>query len=353
MKKFTSILLLIATVLSIFAMSSCSKDDGMPDGMQLVMGGNDDAFCFYAPEEWIASNFGSIGWAHASNIDTTSITFAEAKRPEGSIKDYFKSEMDKLPYTVTVVTDAEECTFGNADTIALKYVYTYKYKTVDYRCMQIFVENNGHFYIFTYTAQDVEKIPETTHYEYFEEKVKACIDAFVFNNKGDAEKPEPTYERTEDGYLIVSDKRICGFTMYVPDSYRVDCSSAFVSVSKDGVNITMSEPTFAAQNESEYWEKRKTDIEAIADKITNENGELVSSYKEITAPQKTDPKNADAAVYCEYSYILDGTTYYTYQLLAAKGTVFGSAYVFTYTCTEDCYQTYFEEMQTIFGKIEF
>ena len=352
MKRITSILLLIATVFTVLTMSSCSKGDGAPEGMQLVMGGADEAFSFYGPEEWVVANLGEIACTYASKVDTTSMTFTEIAKPEGTVREYFESEKTKFPYEITVVTDGESCSFGNADKLALKYVYTYTYKEQSYSCMQIFVENGGKLYLFTYTSSNNDRDPDHTYYEFYLEKVTASIDAFVFNGKEGSHKDENKFDKTSDGKLIVSDKTLAGFVMYVPESYTVDYSSAFVSVSKSGVNITMSETTYPASTQSEYWEKRRADLEALADKTTVD-GKSVSTFTEISAPVKVDAGNADAAVAYEYSYSLDGVEYHTYQILLRKGTLGGSVYVYTYTATNEAYATGLDEAKSIFEGIEF
>ena len=352
MKRITSIVLVIATLLSLLALTSCKKSDA-PEGMQLVMGGDDYAFSFYAPEEWVVANLGSIACSYASRVDTTSMTFTETVKPEGSVKDYFESEKVKFPYEITVVTDGESCSFGNAQRLALKYVYTYEYKDAAYTCMQIFVEEGESFYVFTYTASSADRTPDRSYYEYYLEKVQASIDEFKFNGKTSPTPVAPEYEKDADGYLLVSDKSVAGFDLYVPDGYRVDYSSALVSVSRDGVNITMSETTYPASTQDEYWKKRREDIEAIADKITDGSGNTASSFKEISAPERCDSGNADAAAKYEYSYILDGVEYQVYQVLLRKGTLGGKVYVFTYTATSEAYSAGLDEALTIFGKIQY
>ena len=352
MKRITSIMLIIATLLSLLLLTSCKKSDA-PEGMQLVKGGIDYAYSFYAPEEWVVANLGEVACTYASRVDTTSMTFAETTRPEGSIKDYFESEKALFPYEITVLTDGESCSFGNADKLALKYVYTYEYKKVDYTCMQIFVENGEEFYIFTYTASNKERAPETSYYQYYLEKVQASIDAFKFNNKTSPTPEKPSYEKDADGYLLVSDNRIAGFSLFVPDTYNVDYASMLVSVSSGGKNITMSETTYPATTQDEYWKKRREDIEAIADKITDENGKTTSSFKELAISEKIDPADADAAVKYEYSYILDGIEYRVCQILTRKGTLGGSVYVFTYTATVDEYESGLTEAMEIFKKVQY
>ena len=63
-------------VLSVILLIGCGSD-GAPDGMQLVSGGPELGYYFYAPEEWTVSNTGDISSVYVSRIDTTSVSFAE------------------------------------------------------------------------------------------------------------------------------------------------------------------------------------------------------------------------------------------------------------------------------------
>ena len=104
MKKLLILMLSIIASLSLFA---CSDDD-IPDGMQLVAGGEDKGYYFYAPEEWTISNLGKIDAAYASALDNTSMTFTEIDSSlfplkEGQTKedyffnDYFKDSQKEFP----------------------------------------------------------------------------------------------------------------------------------------------------------------------------------------------------------------------------------------------------------------
>ena len=146
MKRILAILLtLTLTVSALFTLTSCGQDDGAPDGMALVKGGESVGYYFYGPEEWVVANVGSIACTYASKIDTTSMTFVETEKPAVSIKDYFESEKTKFPYEINVSVNGESCTFGNADTLATKYVYSYTYKGTDA------------FYIVQYIMNDVDE----------------------------------------------------------------------------------------------------------------------------------------------------------------------------------------------------
>ena len=355
MKRILSLMLTLMMIFSVFSLTSCNKESDVPEGMQLVLGGEEYGYYFYGPEEWVVANHGSVACTYASAVDLSSITFTEAQLPKVSIKDYFDDEKDKFPYEITVSVDGEDCTFGDAPKLAKKYVYTYTYKNVSYTCMQIFITHSDRFYIFTYTANNTDRTPEDTYYEYYLEKVGAVIENFKFTNKSNTPGATPSYKKDADGYILVSEKVLSGFNMYVPESYKVDYSSGLVSVSHpDGTNITLSETTYPATTQDEYWANRRESLIAVVDKVINpESGESESSFSEIKAPYKLEVTGADAAVAYEYSYTLDGTEYRVYQVLMRHGTIGGHVYVFTYTAPVTSYESHLDEMNSILNKIEF
>ena len=340
MKRILSAFIAFITLFTTLALTSCGKKDDTPDGMQLVMGGESLGYYFYGPEEWIVANFGDIACTYVSKIDLSSMTFVEAEKPEGTIAEYFESEKSKFPYTIEVSVDGDECLFGNASK-ANKYVYTYTYKNYDYTCMQIFVSHADRFFIFTYTANNAQRNGDQTYYQYYLEKVSASIDAFKFTDKS-AANTEKEYERDSDGYKLVSDKTLAGFDMYVPDEYKVDYSSAMVSVShSDNTNITMAQATYTSVSSKDYWGARKENINAFA------NG----SVEEIAVANQIKLDGTKWALAYEYTYVYEGVKYHVYQVQIV--TRWAKGYVFTYTATEENYEKHFTEMESVLRKIEY
>ena len=352
MKRIIAALMTLITLFGVLAMTSCGKKDGVPDGMQLVRGGDDVGYNFYGPEEWVIANYGDISCTYASKIDMSSMTFVETENPAGTVEEYFESEKTKFPYEISVSVNGEVCSFGNA-LGARKYVYTYTYKDFSYTCMQIFITHGGRFFIFTYTASNAKRSTgDLSYYEYYLEKVQATIDAFVFTEKtADAQAPE--YERDADGYKLISDKDLAGFKMYVPESFKVDHSSALVSAThSDGTNINMSRTTYTQVSSEEYWKVRKQNIEAFADKVQAEDGTLVSSLRQIgDKPVQLYLDDIRWALAYEYTYVYEGVTYHVYQIHIVQSATDG--YVFTYIATEDNYQTHLDEMNKVLDKIEY
>ncbi len=388
MKKILSIVLTAVTLLSMLMLAGCKKDDA-PKDMRLVMGGSDLGYYFYGPEEWVVANYGSIACTYASKIDTTSMTFAETEKPDGTVEEYFNGEKDKFPYEIAVKKNEgsdkefELVPFGDADKRAHKYTYTYNYNGFSYTCMQIFVEHGDRFFIFTYTGSNEKKSNDETYYEFYLEKVSDVIENFKFTDRVPGVAEEGNYEE-KDGYILISDKSIAGFNMYVPKDYRIDHSSVLVgATSADrSASITMSTATYTGVTYTDYIVKRMTDLNVIVDKTdkndystttlmkktvkTDETGAEVTEWEPVCSKKEgseeleystnwviesLDIKGVQWARAYEYTYSLEGIKYHVYQVLIVEGTTNG--YVFTYTAAEDKYEASLEIAKTILEKIEY
>ena len=342
MKRIFAALIALITLFSVLSITSCKKNDGTPDGMQLVRGGEDVGYNFWGPEEWVVSNFGNISCTYASKVDMSSMTFTETEKPEGTVQEYFESEKTKFPYEISVSVDGKNCTFGNAKD-AVKYVYSYTYKDFSYTCMQIFVSHADRFYIFTYTASNAKRnTSDESYYDFYLEKVTAVIEAFEFTQKTEGEAQKTEYERDLDGYILISDKTLSGFRMYVPDSFKPDYSSALVSAThSDGTNITMSQTTYSGGTSIDYWNVRKQNINAFAN----------NTVEEIQVGVQIEIKGVKWALAYEYTYEFEGEKYHVYQVqIVADAT---NGYVFTYTATEENYEAHLSEMNRVLEKIKY
>ena len=158
MKKVFALLICL---LSLFALFACDSGDDTPEGMQLVFGGEDAGYYFYAPEEWIISNVGEIKSAYISRVNTTSVSFAEVKfdtdgdKAEYFFGEYFNESLDELQKMTDFTLKESEKTipFGMGEYAATKaeqYIYTYKYLDFEFSFMQILVQKDERFFIFTY-----------------------------------------------------------------------------------------------------------------------------------------------------------------------------------------------------------
>ena len=377
MKKILALAVAIIAALTLFG---CSNDDSIPDGMQLVNGGEELGYYFYAPEEWTVANLGNVDTAYASYIDNSSITFTEIDPATFNhsddisdeayfFGDYFMDSTKEFPEGIklNITVKGEKCLFGTADEgadKAIKYVYEYNYKNAVYNSkteqfeyretpfgfMQILLSHEGRFYIFTYAAQKAKlnaDSDEYTRYDYYIQngKLDSVINNFKLIHKNGNATTEDTYEKDSDGFVCVTDKKIAGFDLYIPTEFKLDFASASVSATcDDGSNITLTKATSTGVSADTYWAMRKMEIEAIATDL-----EVIKE-----GVQTKLGNNSQWAFAYEYTYTYNGTKYHVYQILAVDGfLLLADGYVFTYTASEENYKTHFNAVEKIINKVNF
>ena len=380
-KIVTLAIALVIALQSLGILTACgNSDDGIPEGMQLVAGGEAVGYYFFGPEEWVVANQGGISATYVSSIDYSSCTFTKTD------VNYTELASNEVPYR-SVVKNAfelsssgyleapfsdyklelqdEKCSFGNAAE-AYKYVFSYIYEEKPYACMQIFVAYGGVSYIFTFNSSTKEYTEsDGSYYQfYLKNKVQPIIDAFKFvAPSGDAIAPE--YESDSKGNILASNKTKCGFKLWVPDDYKVDYSSGMVSVSREnGANITVSKLINSNISIKDNYLERVALLTALADKNADaETGESLSTFKEIKGVIKNedgteemhiiDLDNVRSACELEYTYDINGVTYHVYQVFAVKGYFNVEAYVFTFTSPESVYESELPEVMEILKNMEF
>jgi hypothetical protein len=337
MKKLISVLLIITLALALF---SCSPASDAPEGMQLVDGGEDLGYYFYGPEEWIVANLDTISVTYASSVDTTSATYTETDMPSVTVEEYFEDSLSEFVIQPTVILNGEAATFGNADS-AKKYVYDVTYSEHTFRVMQIFVKYGERFGIFTFTALNEKTTSdEKTQYDYYAEKVQSIIDNFKFVKKSASTPSKEEYEKDEDGYLLVSDKHLCGFSLYAPEIFKVTYSSGIVNAAaSDGSNVSMVKTSVSGITFSDYWKLRKAELEAVFGSVTV-----------IYEDNACEFGNSLQAFAYEYTYTFGGEVYKVYQVLARTNF---DGYVFTYTAKEALFDTHIDTVKKITEKVKF
>ena len=336
MKRIVSLLLILASVIGLTA---CAADDGIPEGMQLLRGGEDLGYYMYIPEEWVPASMGEVSAAYVSSVDNSSVTYVECPMPDTTVDEYFNAGLEEFPTKPTIVGEPKAVTFGNADD-ARMYVFDYEYKEHKFRTMQIFAKYGERFGIFTFTSfLENMSSDELTQYEYFTEKRQAIIDNFKFVEKSSA-ADEPSYERDADGYKLISDKSVAKYSLWVPDDFTVKYSSGITEAAlADGSAITMSAATNTGVVVTDYWAARKAELEALFGTVTV-----------ISADTPTALGNSNAAFSYEYTYTYNGEVFHVYQVLAI--TTF-DGFVFTYTAKEANYSKHIDVIKKICDKVTY
>ena len=329
---------------AIFAFAACGESDEAPEGMQLVRGSEELGYYFYAPEEWTVANNGEISVAYASKIDVSSITLTPAPAPLGDIESYFENALGEFTYTIKNEPTISKCDFGNA-TDAYKTIYDFDYNGHSFRSMQIFATYGERFYIFTFTAQLVERSEGKTYYDFYLEKVQKVIDEITFTDTvTNSEKPE--YSKDSDGYLLVSDKKICGYDLYMHPDWSVRYAASNIGiVADDGTNVNITEATSVGVSYKDYWKTKKEELSAIVSDLN-----VIGSDDGV----EVSLGNSSWAFAFEYTYKYNGKDFHVYQIIAVSGEwPLQNGYVFTYTAPEATYISHLAEVQKMIEKVNF
>ena len=347
MKKITAAVLTIITLL--LALCGCSQGSDAPDGMQLVRGSDAIGYYFYSPIGWIVASQGNVASSYVSTIDSTSVTLVEAKMPEGTVKEYFEAAKADFTFDIEIKNEGGEpivAKLGNAEE-ALQYTYDYEYSGFKFRTIQIFAKFEGRFYIFTFTAQLTERTEGESYYDFhFAKSFQSIVENVKFVTKSGTE-PAPEYTEV-DGYLLVSDKKLCGFDMYVPKDYKVDFSDGIVSVTRaDGSNINVSKATSGGVGIESYWKNREKELEAIVGEVTRIGDD---GNEETPFGKSTTLGNLATAASYEYTYELGGVKYHVYQVFAVDTF---DGYAFTFTAPEAVYAERIGEALDVAARLEF
>ena len=359
MKK--RIVALLLCVLSLFSLFSCGKDlpEGaeLPEGMQYA-GGEAYGFYLYVPEEWTLSSMDSVVGAFVSNLDISSVTLTSVEKPQDmDIDTYFKSTMEDMPFQdYKLEKDGVSLLLGTLDAKGYEFTYTYKpynakeNETNAYRVMQLFAERESKLYVFTYTALDIQKNigSDKTYFQTHIDDVNEIIENVQFIKAKNTSDTKADYKKDADGYLKVAEKKGSGFDLYMHPDWHCTMSGGFVEITSadETASLNITESKDNGVSPSEYWAKRKSDLERYTDgEITvirqDENGEF---------------GNADVAWIYEYTYTYRGQSYHTYQVLIIDQKIpliYYKGYVFTFTATEESYETHLDSVKKMMQKVNF
>lgn len=383
MKKITSLFLIISVfITALYTLTACGGNSSdAPNGMQLVRGGDDIGYYFWGPEEWVVANQGEIAATYVSSVDYSSVTFTEsdvnynligtgADPYLDGVGNAFAAAQERYksaPFSdYGLKINGEKASFGNADR-AVKYVFNYTYDEKPYTCMQIFVSHAGASYIFTFNASAKEySEKDGSYYQfYLNEKVQPIIDNFKFVDKIPEASTDTSLPTDDRGLVLASDKSKCGFKLWVDPEYKVDFASGMVSVTNaGGANVTAVKLINSSVAIKDNFLERCELLSYIADRRINaETGKEEADFDVILGVLKdedgneymqiTDVAGARSAALVEYRYTLGGKSYRVYQVYLVNGYFNVEAYVFTFTCPEQIFDTEIVKAKKMLADMEF
>ena len=163
MKKSVKIISIICLAIMMAASMAACADSDVPDGYQLIACEGDE-FRLYVPTQWVVNTSGGVTCAYYTSDAEMGVTVTRADDAEGlSLDEYwvvcdanYKAELDSYVYDGNIKNivmggkAAQERSFSakvtRFDESQNKSV------TVDYKFLQVIVQNDGVTYVFTYSA---------------------------------------------------------------------------------------------------------------------------------------------------------------------------------------------------------
>lgn len=150
MKKLICVLLAVVCCLGF---ASCAKDNGVPDGYQLI---SDDkvAYCFYAPTQWTKNNVGGAYSVYYSTADPSvvMVTFYTPSSDEATLDDFWATveSQYKHQYTNYELVSDEMTMLGDRN--ARAFTFTAGISGSDYKILQIVTGYGDYYYTMTYMS---------------------------------------------------------------------------------------------------------------------------------------------------------------------------------------------------------
>ena len=374
MKRILSFSLIIFAVL--FCIVGCKEEDSsIPEGLQVVRISDSEGYEFYGPEGWSVANDGDIAASYISvgSQLRASITLAKGDADVEDPKAYFESQKALFAYEITVVEEPS-VTLGNADGAYYSVIYSFNYDETDYSSWQILAKNGDDLFIFTYTAKGAVS-DEESEYQRYVEDVRRAIDATKFKAKS-SEEGAKDFPHGSDGYKLVSDKKVAGFELYLPNDAEVVFSDAYVSARlTDKASINLSRANDTGVGVLDYVKNRKLKLMEITQNVTDIAVTLKNEYDpessvfegwgDVMSVMPTiDPEicfgdiDRSMIIAYEYTYESQGVKYHVYQVFGVVEGFMGSGlgasgFVFTYIATEDEYASHLGEIDAILQRIGF
>lgn len=315
-----------------------------PQGMQDATRVGQD-FAFFIPSGWAVDHSTGISIATPSTFSTVNVT-AASFASSLSAEEYFKQSEDEIAakFTDFAMVDEQPVTLIMDEAAAVCYTYTGKYYTGTEMQQSLYItRKDGRLYVLTYTAS----VEEADSYR---NQVKAIVDCFRFLTPTDSETPTPSPVEGDapDGMRDIANSAINAYRFFIPEEWVTDMqtgiTSAYVSESdRSSVSLTCTYPQNSAiRSIKDYWDALQTSYKNLYTDYR-----IISEQKESDAP--TEIGGYDGAKYV-FAGESGGVSYRVMQIFFVRGSYI---YTFTYTATEENYETHLPTVEKIVSEIRF
>lgn len=361
MTKCAALLLVVATLLGFAA---CASDQGadVPEGMKNATAAGDD-FRLYIPTSWTANTSYGIsgGYATLSEQSTVSMTkHAITPEMEAQMQAALAAEGGEnlgerridwfwnthcLPSlrALSVGSSFTEAEPKSQDLLnkhnAWRYHWQGSANGKGLHFLQIVVERNNAFYLFSFTAEDRQYQAQLSN-------VETILDHFIFADPyypDDYAKSIDAAAQAPAGMKLASNEDVA-YRFYVPTSWTVnpdeEIFSAYLESDRSSVSVVPYMPEVESISVAQYFEL----CEKMMKSTTAEGG-----YELLAEPEKVDLGGRQATVYV-YRYTVGGREYRYKQVIAAYKSMI---YSLTYTSTPENFDAHLSDVDAMIAAFEF
>ena len=334
-------------------LTSCNKDDGIPDGMKYANSTDSVDYSLFVPERWIVDTANSkITQAHASESDSTSVNVQ--KLAYTSLESYLVAIDASVKSTysdVTVISSGEDAVVGGLN--AKKYCAKGVYGQNGYVMLEAYgiLKNESVYSIFITYPGEMDGQNIIYKDEYHAETVSAILDNFKIN---DNSKNESTisyeYDNTPENMKLASDIKVVEYLLFLPSDWTVErpqnqgnstISSGYVYNLEKNINVSVmqwNKPSSEHKYEQWWAEYRNQLLNA-----TSQTDIKDKAYTEVTIDGIT-------SVCAEFYCIFGGKTY-NYRVYGIDTR--GSIHVITFTTQVESVSTYESDIDAIISNFKF
>lgn len=346
-RTIRAILIISIATLMLISFAACAQSD-VPEGYQLVACEGDE-FRLYVPTQWVVNTTSGTTSAYYTSDAEMAITVTKADDADGlTLEEYwavcnekYAAELNEYSYDGNV----KKIVMGGKAAEQRSFVAKVtrfnetenKNVTLEYKFLQVNVQNNGNTYIFIYSAPK-DQFDSQLEVVVGNSNGEGVIPYFKFAEPYTSEDNRKEYDDSvvaPDGMKLAStDER--PYRLFVPTSWKInnrtDATAAYVSdTDSSNVNVGMYMTSLISETVSDHFKRLEESYKAS-----------FSSY-ELISDEEIKMDGISARKYT-YTVVSGGQEYKMIQAIVRKGDMF---YYVTYTATAENFEKHLADVRKI------
>lgn len=315
---------------------SC-ENDGAPRGMKLASDNSKVDYLFYIPEEWTVDEMSDFSRAHAESDAVSVSVFTFPLSEDIEISEWWSATY--LPTLQKTLYSLSSLDSGKTGMVDGKFAVTFELTSeqeikegedllpLTYKHKITVTKNGGSMYVIWYNGTITDKV------DFYTESIGALdgiLAEFKFSPIVEGEDITPENDKNApEGMKLASNKDIVLYSLYVPNSWIIDESSAMTlahvsNENKSSVSVMQWNITDDSTTVDDWWKNYH-------------RAELEKTFDSFTVIEEGTPCTVDGKDGKSYTYTVEIANK-TYKYLVTSVIDKGSVHVITYTSTPELYE---------------